>query len=72
MTNSDIRYSVISWQIALRLVRQGATIEPAVVNTQDIEPKEPKVDSQDRLADNCDREQMSETSVEADKEQTEL
>ncbi|KAK4282721.1 hypothetical protein QN277_014065 [Acacia crassicarpa] len=59
-------------KIALRLVRQGATIEPAVVNTQDIEPKEPKVDSQDRIADNCGLEQMSETSVEADKEQTEL
>ncbi|KAI9081076.1 hypothetical protein K1719_037056 [Acacia pycnantha] len=59
-------------KIALQLVRQGATFEPAVVNAQDIEPKEPKVDSQDRLADNCGGEQMSETSVEADKEQTEL
>lgn len=73
----------MAWQIALKLVRQGATIEPAVSSIQDIEPKEAKVDIDElvqntarkqnpELVENCGSEQMSGTSIEVDKEQTEL
>ncbi|XP_028779481.1 lon protease homolog 1, mitochondrial [Neltuma alba] len=59
-------------KIALQLVRQGATIEPPLADAQDIEPKEAKVDFQDRLGENCGQEKTSGTSIEVDKEQTEL
>lgn len=52
-------------------MRQGETIESAVADAQNIEPKESEVNLEDRLADNCGQEQMSETSTEVDMDLTE-
>ena len=69
------------WQIALKLVRQGSTFEPAVASVQVIEPKEIEVDldKSDQTAAETKNsevlespEQLSENSVEVDNMQTDL
>lgn len=79
----NIGCSVMAWQIALQLVRQGATMEPAVASIQGVEPKENKVEfhessqnidgkSNPELVETSGPEQLSETSTEVDKEQPQV
>lgn len=73
----------MAWQIALQLVRQAETVEPAVASVQAIETKEAEIDfgessqstagkNNSELLKDSSHELMSETSKEVDKEKPDL